>query len=59
MLSRDLMAANPFSVTPETSVETAIELLLRERTRGVPVVDGAAQSAEHCRVFNIRVSIAP
>ncbi|MDX3972517.1 CBS domain-containing protein [Shinella sp.] len=39
MLAKDLMTAHPHSVTPDTSVKTAIELLLHERISGVPVVD--------------------
>ena len=37
---RDIMAPNPASVHPETSVEEVIELLRRHELQGVPVVDG-------------------
>ena len=37
---RDIMAPNPASVHPETSVEEVIELLRRHELPGVPVVDG-------------------
>jgi CBS domain-containing protein len=67
MHARDLMTANPFSVAPETSVRTAIDLLLRERISGVPVVDGAGRMCGiltegdllRRSVLNIGVNIAP
>ena len=39
MLVRDLMAANPVTVSPQDSLETAMTRMVEHRVRGLPVVE--------------------
>ncbi len=39
MLVRDRMTPNPTTVTPDTSVKDALDLIRRKRFRHLPVVD--------------------
>lgn len=41
----DIMTANVLSVTPETSVVTAAQLMLQKRISGVPVIDASGHLA--------------
>ena len=41
---RDIMRADLFTVTPDTSVETLVELLSSRRVTGVPVVDAKGEA---------------
>lgn len=41
LTARDIMTANPITVTPETSISEASRLLLERRFNGLPVVDAS------------------
>jgi len=38
---RDLMTANPITVSPETSIEDCMQLMSEKHIRHLPVTDGA------------------